>query len=69
MSNKFQEHIRAIAEYMPELCTLPGLFFYTFLIYLLGLFYSWLMDPTLERMKADLDNSRINTDKGARMRQ
>jgi hypothetical protein len=27
------------------------------------------MDPTLERMKADLDNSRISTDKGAVMRQ
>lgn len=57
MSNLFRSHIKFVSEYLPEITSLEGLFLYSFVVYLFALFYAWMMGPTLEAMKGDLDKS------------
>ena len=53
---------------MPEINTIQGFIFYTFVTYLFTLFYGWLTNPTLEKMRDDVEKSRDALIKTRKMR-
>lgn len=66
---KFEEHWAIATSWLPEFQGLTGFFFYSFLTYLVVLFFGWLLNPTVDKIiQDDLKNSALKN-KGMTMRQ
>ena len=50
---KFYDHWGWIYEALPEFGTATGYFFYTFLGYLMVLFFGWLLNPTVDEIVSE----------------
>ena len=48
VDEKFLEKVDYIYSFMPDLNTLPGFLFYSFLCYLMVLFVGWLLNPAVD---------------------
>ena len=48
VDEKFLEKVDYIYSFMPDLNTLTGFLFYSFLCYLMVLFVGWLLNPAVD---------------------
>ena len=55
-------------SWLPEVNTLPGFFFYSFVFYMFVLFSGWLLNPTMDKIMEDDREASKNRDRGAKMR-
>ena len=51
--SKFTEHMGLITQWLPAFDGLTGFFFYSFMVYLMVLFFGWLLNPTVDKIIAD----------------
>ena len=47
---KFGQHIEYLMSFLPEFGGLTGFLFYSFLVYLIVLFFGWLLNPTVDKI-------------------
>lgn len=65
---KFDDHWAFATSWLPEFQGIPGFLFYSFLTYLMVLFFGWLLNPTVDKIiQDDLKNSSLKN-KGMSMR-
>ena len=57
---KFGQHLEYMMSFLPEFEGMTGFLFYSFLTYLIVLFFGWLLNPTVDKIiKDDIKNERI----------
>ena len=67
-SSKFQEHLALLTSFLPELSGVGGFLFYSFLAYLVVLFFGWLLNPSVDKfIERDLKEQK-QRHKGMTMR-
>ena len=51
--SKFGQHIEYFMSFLPEFGGMTGFLFYSFLVYLIVLFFGWLLNPTVDKIIQD----------------
>ena len=65
---KFYEHFGWIYEGLPDFDSLFGFLFYSFLGYLMVIFFGWLLNPTVDEIISDDMKQKQKEARGKKMR-
>ena len=50
---KLEDHTAIVMSLFPPMSGIWGFFFYSFLVYLVVMFFGWLLNPTVDKIIAD----------------